>query len=339
MKQSFGMIEGLGEAHLWTLENEKTMVQVTDFGAALVSLKDKQTGLDVVQGFDNVQGYVDTRGTCFGASIGRTANRTAKGRFTLNGKEYHLFINNNGNSHHGGEFGFDRKLFEGKEEGNSVIFTRLSPDGEENYPGNLEVKITYTLLEDGVSIKAEGTSDADTLFSYTNHAYFNLDESDTILDHQVMIPSDEFAQSDETGMMKEFMEKVEGTPFDFREFHAIGERIDEDNEQLKLGAGYDHWYPIPHEGMRLNALMRGKQLELIVESDFPGVHIYTSNWFTGWKGKNNHYYTKRSSAALEASYLPNAINYETAIKPICKANKTLTHEIRFRLRNISGEAL
>lgn len=334
MKTSFGTIENTGEAHLWTLENESTLLQVTDFGAALVSLKNKKSGIDVVQGFDNVEGYVNTRGICFGASIGRAANRIAKGHFVLNGKEYQLFINNNGNTLHGGEYGFDRKLFEGREEGNSVIFTRLSPDGEENFPGNLNVTITYTLLEDGVSIKAEGISDADTLFSYTNHAYFNLDQSPSVLEHQLMIPTDLYTLSDENGMMKETPEPVEGTPFDFRAFRAVGEQINADNEQIRLGAGYDHWYPIPGEGMRTDAVLRGKSLEMIVESDFPGIHIYTSNWFDGYTGKYGCFYDKRSSIALEASYQPNAINYETSEKPILRAGETMCHEIRFRLKNI-----
>lgn len=331
MKQSFGTLSDGREAHLWTLENENVMMQVTDFGAALVSLKDKKTGIDAVQGFDDVKGYEDTRGICFGASIGRTANRTAKGRFTLNGKEYQLFINNNGNSLHGGEYGYDRKLFDGREEGNSVVFTRLSPDGEENYPGNLEVKITYTLLDDGVSIVSEGTPDADTLFSYTNHSYFNLAHSGTILDHELMIPADHYALSDENGMMREIPVPVSETPFDFQEFRRIGDRIDEDDEQLRFGAGYDHWYPVNGSGMRTDAVLRSERLELTVESDFPGVHIYTSNWFTGWNGKYGDFYGKRSSIALEASYQPNAINYEQAEKPIAKAGETLKHEIRFRL--------
>ncbi len=331
MKESFGKLSDGRECWLYTLENENVKMQVTDFGAALVSLIDKETGINTVQGFDSVKGYEDTRGVCFGASIGRTANRTEKGRFTLNGKEYHLFINNNGNSHHGGEFGFDRRIFDSQETENSVIFTRLSPDGEENYPGNLQVKITYTLLADGVSITSEGTSDADTLFSYTNHAYFNLNDSDTILDHKLLIPSDQFAQSDETGMMKEHTEPVEGTPFDFRKMTVIGERIDADHEQIRLGAGYDHWYPIKGEGIRTDAILEGNEIQLMVESDFPGVHLYTSNWFAGYPGRDGKVYTKRSSAALEASYLPNAINYETAEKPIVRAGETMRHVIRFRI--------
>ena len=333
MKKEFGLAEGV-KAHLWTLENENIMMQVTDFGAALVSLKDKKSGIDVVQGFDDVKGYVDTRGICFGASMGRVANRIAKGHFTLNGKEYQLFINNNGNTLHGGEYGYDRKMFEGTEADNSVVFTRLSPEGEENFPGNLNVKITYTLLRDGVSITSEGGSDADTLFSYTNHSYFNLDQSASILDHELLIPSEYYALSDENGMMREIPEKVEGTPFDFRKFTKLCAHINDDNEQIAFGAGYDHWYPIAGEGMRLDAVLKGKQLEMCVESDFPGIHIYTSNWFDGYEGKYGDFYGKRSSIALEASYQPNAINYPSAEKPVLKAGETMKHEIRFRLRNI-----
>ena len=333
MKNSFGLLPDGREASVWTLENENIRMSVTDFGAALVSLIDKKTGVDAVQGFDSVQGYYDSRGTCFGASIGRTANRTAKGVFELNGKTYQLFINNNGNSLHGGEYGFDRKLFDGREEEDCVVFTRLCPDGEENYPGNLEVKIIYRLLDDGVAIHTEGTADQDTLFAYTNHSYFNLDHSGTVLHHRLRLPAEKYALSDENGLMQEIPADVEGTPFDFRQFHEIGERIEEDDQQLKYGNGYDHFYLIDGDGMRTMAVLEAGGMQLCVESDYPGIQIYTANFFEGFEGKYNEHYGKRSSIALEASYMPNAINYDSAIKPIVRAGETQVHEIRFRLKS------
>jgi aldose 1-epimerase len=260
--------------------------------------------------------------------------------------DYQLECNEDGrnNSLHSGPDGYEFRMWEAepRESTDSIAFFLTSPDGDQGFPGEFKVTVTYSLTEENmVKIHYEGITDATTIVNMTNHSYFNLNGHDagTILDHTLMIDADGYVPIDEYAIPYGIVSAVEGTPFDFRQFHAIGERIDEDHEQLKLGAGYDHWYPIKGEGMRLDALMRGKKLELIVESDFPGVHIYTSNWFTGWQGKNNHFYTKRSSAALEASYLPNAVNYETAVKPICRANETLRHEIRFRLRNISQEAL
>ena len=334
MRKEFGKLDDGRQAHLYTLENENIIASFTDFGAALVSLTDKKTGIDIVQGFDDVRGFIDTRGTCFGATIGRTANRLAKGKFTLNGKEYTIPVNNNGNSLHGGIEGFDRKLFEGKEADGKVVFSYLSRDGEEGYPGNLAVTITYKLLDDGISITAQGTPDEDTLFAFTNHTYFNLEQSENVLDHELKIQADRYALSDENGMMKDESEPVEGTPFDFRDFMKFSEHINDDNEQLRLAKGYDHFFPVEGTGMRLMAQLRRGGLELDVESDLPGFHVYTGNYLPGCTGKYGVKYEEYSGVAIEASYWPNAINYENFDKPVVRKGETSVHEIRFLIKHI-----
>ena len=332
MKTNFGKTADGKEVSLYTLENDNVRIKVTDYGATLVAFEDKKTGKDVVLGYDDVQGYIDQQGSCIGASIGRTANRTGKGVFTLNGKEYHLAINNNGNSLHGGLVGFDKKVFDAEETEDAVTFTYVSPDMEEGYPGELHVKIRYSLLPDGFEITASGTCDQDTLFAYTNHSYFNLDESDTALDHIIQIPAEYYGLSDENGLMKEELAKVEGTPFDFRTPKKLGADIDSGHEQTQLGKGYDHYFDIAGTGMRRMATCEGKELTLTVESDFPGFHLYSANYLYNDTGKKGHIYPMRSGVCFEAEYYPNAINYdETFTKPIVKANETLTNHIRYHL--------
>ena len=331
MKEFFGKDRKGNDVTLYTVENDHLIMKVMDYGATLVSFISKDTGIDVVEGFDNMEGYLGQT-TYMGASIGRTANRIEKGIFTLDGREYHIPVNNNGNANHGGLEGFDKKMYETEEKAHSIIFRRVSPDGEEGYPGNLDVTITYTLLEDGISIVSEGKSDADTLFAYTNHSYFNLDGSEDAMHHEVRIPADTYGLSDENGLTLDQFVPVENTPFDFREFKEPEQDIHEENEQLKFGNGYDHHYPISGTGLRTMAECRGKKLELTMRSDFPGFHFYTANWLEGKTGKYGHVYSPRSAVCFEAEYCPNAINYPDREQPVVHAGKILRHEIRYLLK-------
>ncbi len=334
MKESFGKA-GERAVSLYTAENEKFLIKVTDFGARLVTLIDKATGIDVVQGFDDVSGYIENRGSYMGASVGRTANRIEKGEFTLNGKTYHLPINNNGNCNHGGIDGFDFKVWDAEETDHSVRLTYLSRDGEEGYPGDLLVTVVYELTEEGVRINVCGKASEDTLFAYTNHSFFNLDGSDTCYDHEVKVFSDRFALSDANGLALNQFADVKGTPFDFTEFKKLGKDIREDNEQLHFARGYDHFYPVDGEGLRTMAVCRGKKLELTMRSDLPGVHLYTSNWLGGEVGKYNRSYTAQSAVCFEGEYMPNAINYEGAKKPVVKAGEALSCVICYNLRPVT----
>ena len=328
MKKSFGFNKEGKEVSLYTLENEKIRMSVMDYGATLVSFVDKETGIDLVEGFDCVEDYMK-QDTYIGASIGRTANRIKDGTFSLNGKTYHCPVNNGPNCNHGGMEGFDKKLWHAVEEEDSVTFRYTSIDGEEGYPGNLFVKVVYQLKENGISIVSEGRSDQDTLFAYTNHSYFNLDESENAMDHGLKIYGDQYALSDQDGLTLDEVVSVKNTPFDFTEWKLVGKDINEDNQQLRFGAGYDHHYPIKGQGLRDMAILKGKKVTLTMRSDFPWFHLYTANWLPGWKGKRGHNYPKRSAVCLEAEYMPNAINYPDQVQPVVHAGEILKHEIQF----------
>ena len=331
MRRSFGKCEDR-DVFLYTLENGNIRFSVCDYGATLVSLEVLPLKRDVVEGYTCVEDYM-RHDTYLGASIGRTANRIEKGTFTLNGKEYHIPINNNGNANHGGIHGFDKKIFDTQVLDDEIVFTYVSEDGEEGYPGTLHVSITYRLEENGISIISSGKAEADTLFAYTNHSYFNLDESEDAMEHELMICADRYALLDETCLTLNQLVPVAGTPFDFTTFKPIGRDIGEDNQQLQFGAGYDHHYPIDGCGMHKMAVVKGKDIEMTFSSDFPGFHLYTANWLNGAKGKKGHVYPARSAVCLEAEYMPNAINYpDVSEKPVVKAGKTLTHEIRYEFK-------
>ncbi|MBR3358971.1 MAG: galactose mutarotase [Solobacterium sp.] len=332
MKEVFGKTEEGRTIWLWTIENENLIMKVTNFGAALVSFIDRKTGIDVVKGYKTGEEYVKAN-AYLGASVGRTANRIKNGRFTLDGKTYQLPINNGPNCNHGGLKGFSYVLWDTEVSASAVIFTRRFEDGEEGFPGAMNASITYALDGNGITITAEAESDARTLFAYTNHAYFNADNSTSVLNQQLCVRSDVYSPQDDTNVTLCENVPVEGTPFDFRTPHLIGERIDEADPQLLVARGYDHWYPIGGSGMREMAVLSGSKLELIVSSDMPGIHVYTSNWFTDETGKYGETLVPRSAVALEASFRPNAVNYpEETKKPIIEPDENYAYHIRFRLR-------
>lgn len=332
MRQDFGYDRNGRKASLFTLENSRFIVKLTDHGATLVSFIDKQSGIDVVHGFDSCEAY-ENQDFYIGATIGRTANRIEKGIFHLNGEEYHIPVNNNGNANHGGISGFNRQMFQAEDTSEAVCFHYLSMDGEEGYPGSLDLKVTYSLLENGLSIRYEALSDADTLFAPTNHSYFNLEGSEDAMHHQVKIHSSFYGLSDPNGLTMDQIVPVDNTPFDFRKFKEAGKDINQENEQLRNGAGYDHFYPIKGEGLRLMAEMTGGSLHLSMYSDLPGMHFYTSNWLDGIQGKYGHHYQRRSAICFEAEYMPNAVNYKDQIPPILLRGKTTIHEIQYILKH------
>lgn len=329
MKEPFGKTEE-GLASIYSIENDKFVMKVTDYGATLVSLIDKKTGIDTVIGFDSIQGYIRYDDAYICASVGRVANRIKDGVFTMNGKEYHVPINNGTNSLHGGLKGFSKHLWKAEEKENAVIFNYHSPDGEEGYPGNMDVTITFTLDEKGVEIQASATSDADTLFAYTCHAYFNMDGSDSVLNQKLKVHGTQYSPLDGTGVATPNYVDMAGTPFDFREFKEIGKDIDNDNEQLKQGNGYDHYFDILGVGLRPMAELEGEKLKAIVSSDMPGIHIYSANYTETEEGKNGKPYHARCACALESEYLPNAWNYGGNLKmPLLKKGETNTVTIRY----------
>ncbi|MEG0239234.1 aldose epimerase family protein [Anaerorhabdus sp.] len=331
--KSFGKTSFNQEAILYTIENDTMKMSCTDYGATLVSLVVKKTGIDVVQGFTDVSGYED-QVKYMGQTIGRVCNRIGKGEFELNGKVYHVPVNNNGNSLHGGLNGFDTKMWIPHIDQNLISFEYTSVDQEEGYPGNVRVKVTYELIENGLNFIIDAQSDADTLLNITNHSFFNLDgpTSKTILDHEVKINASMFAGVDPDGCTHEDIYDVKGTAFDFTSFKSIGKDINNDEIQIKNGSGYDHHFLVNGEGFREFAICKGKQVEMTISSDLPGFHMYSSNFLEGnyTNTKEGGEFLRRSSICFETQYYPNAIQTKNQVKPILKKDDVWHHKTQFK---------
>jgi Galactose mutarotase and related enzymes len=311
--------------------NSGAQIAVTNFGAKIVSIvvPDKNGEMqDVVLGKSNIQDYTNNQEPYFGAVCGRTANRVAKGKFTLDGKEYQLAINNGPNNLHGGIKGFNSVVWNAEQlDSQTLKLSYLSKDEEEGYPGNLQVTMIYRLT-DGNALKIEykASTDKTTILNLTNHSYFNLSgEGDSYIgDHLLQINADTYLPTDDTAIPFGKPEEVEGTPFDFRSPHTIGERIDRENSQLQYGNGYDHNFNInrANEGLIFAAKAISPQTGIVLEvyTTEPGIQLYTGNYLEGnFEGKNGHAYPKRSAFCLETQHYPDSIHQPdyptTVLKP------------------------
>jgi len=317
-RSSFGTVSGQN-VEMFTLRNAHGVeVKATSYGAIITSIvtpdRNGRPG-DIVLGFDTIEGYLKDS-PYFGAVVGRYGNRIAKGRFTLDGHTYALATNNGPNHLHGGLKGFDKvvwkaELLQGR---TGVAFSRLSPDGEEGYPGNLDVRIAYELTDrNELVIDYHATSDKATPVNLTQHSYFNLAGEGDILGHQLMIAADRYTPVDTTLIPTGDLAPVEGTPFDFRTATAIGARIDQANEQLKNGGGYDHNWVLTRNaaGRQLAARVvepkTGRTLE--VSTTEPGVQFYSGNFLDGKVvGKGGRAYQRRSGLCLETQHFPDSPN-------------------------------
>lgn len=307
---------------LFVLKNKNNVqAAITNYGGRLVSLlvPDKEGKLtDVIVGFDKIQSFTEGPDTYFGATIGHYGNRIAKGKFNLDGKTYQLATNDGPNHLHGGKVGYSRVLWDATQTGDSVLtLTYLSKDLEEGYPGNLNVKVIYTLTSaDELKIAYEATTDKKTVINLTNHAYFNLNGvgNGTILDHQLQINADTYTPVDSTLIPTGKIEPVAGTPFDFKKATAIGARIGESNTQLKYGKGYDHNYVLATKEsstLREAASVVGNQSGIIMQvyTQEPGLQFYSGNFMAGKNtikgGKQDEL---RSAFCLETQHFPDSPN-------------------------------
>lgn len=307
--------------NLYVLKNNNGMeVTITNYGGRIVSVMvpDKDGNFkDVVLGFDNIDDYTAVDNN-FGATIGRYGNRIANGKINVYGVEYQLPQNNFGHTLHGGPEGYHNKVFNVLHSDNkSLVLTYLSEDGEEGFPGNLDVKVTMTLTDDNaVDIQYEAVTDKETVVNLTNHSYFNLsgDANNSILNDVLMINADSFTPVDDTFMTTGEIATVEGTPMDFRNPTPIGERIDDyEYEQLKFGDGYDHNWVLNTAGdvSQLAATVYSPEsgIQLEVYTDEPGVQVYTGNFLTGADtGKYGAVYGKRNAICLETQKYPDTPN-------------------------------
>jgi aldose 1-epimerase len=315
---------------LYSLSNRKGMqVLLTNYGATVVSLTmpDKNgKWADILLGYDSLEGYQSGK-SYFGAIVGRYANRIAKGRFKLEGKEYSLFTNNGPNSLHGGKKGFDKVVWEAKEGPGSISFHHLSKDGEEGYPGNLDVTVTYTISDSNtLAIDYKATTDKATVLNISNHAYFNLrgQGNGDILGHQLQLFADAYTPVDSGLIPTGKIPKVAGTPFDFTSPHTIGERVNADDEQIKFGKGYDHNFVLNakpdgslHPVARVTEPESGRVLE--VSSDQPAVQFYCGNFLDGSEKGKGSVYHHRTGFCLETQHYPDSPNQpgfpSTVLKP------------------------
>ena len=327
MEKTFGYLADGAEARLYTIANGRVRAEVTNFGAALVSLY--VDGVDVCLGLDDVNAYA-TQGGYLGAVVGRNANRVGGAKFVMNGETIHLPANEGTTCLHSGPDGWSFRLWEKKaHSANSLTLGIFSPDGDQGFPGNADMTVTYTIENNGLTIAYRAVSDKDTVFNVTNHAYFNLfgqDKPERAMDQELMVPARAFCPDDATNIPTGEVRSVEGTPFDFGRFKAIGRDIGMDYEPLILQGGYDHNF-VNVGGVC--AVMRNPEngLTMTVTTDLPGVQVYAGNFLDN-TGKGT-VYGKRSGVALETQYFPDAVNHPEWVQPFVKANEVWESVTRY----------
>ena len=321
-RSPFGRLSDGTAIDLYTLTNRNGVrAQITNYGGAVVSLSVPDARgrvADVVLGYDTPAAYeADT--FYMGTIIGRYANRIAGGRFTLGGTEYRLAQNNGPNHLHGGVRGFNKVVWRAREVrrrgGPALELSYLSKDGEEGYPGNLSVTVTYVLTNaDELRIEYAATTDKETVVNLTSHPYFNLAGAGrgSILGHVLRINAGRFTPVDETSIPTGELRPVKGTPFDFTRPTAIGARIDQADEQLRLGSGYDHNYVLNKQGAELSLAAQvyepssGRAMQ--VWTTEPGMQLYTGNFLADVRGKAGQVYRRREGFCLEAEHFPDSPN-------------------------------
>ena len=333
LKEKFGDTKKGMEAYKYELVNSKGMkAVVTDYGATVLSLyvKDKNGDLqDVVLGYDDLASY--ERGTSyFGAIVGRYANRISNAQITIDGVDYKLEANDNENSLHSGSNGVSGLVWDVKNyTDSSITFTIVSKDLEQGFPGNATIEVTYTVTEDNeLAIKYHAVADKATTFNMTNHSYFNLEgcSAGVVYDQKLQINASGYtpvcsAKAIPTGEIA----PVEGTPFDFRQMKKIGQDINQENEQLSYGNGYDHNFAIDKktDGIELvaTACAPNTGIKMDVLTDAIGIQLYPANFIAGNIGKGNTTYVDRGAFCLETQYFPNSINEPNFVRPVFAANE------------------
>jgi aldose 1-epimerase len=330
--QPFGKLPDGTAVEIFTLSDGAFEARVTNFGGVLVSMKTPDRNgkaADVVLGFDDLDGYYGNfngpANAFIGATIGRYANRIAHGSFALDGKKYSLPVNNGPNTLHSGPHAFNNVVWNAKAIPNGVELRYLSKDGDAGFPGNLTAVVRYTLIKGDLRIDYSATTDKDTVLNLTNHSYFNLTGSGDILGDQLILHASRFTPVNSELIPTGELKSVEGTPLDFRQAHAVGERINANDEQLHLGHGYDFNWVIDGSG-------GGKLVEaaeaydpasgrvLKVLTDQPGIQFYSGNFLDGSiKGKGGQAYQQHAALCLETQHFPDSPNHPdfptTELKP------------------------
>lgn len=323
----FGKTPDGREARVFHLVNGKYSADITNFGATLVRFcgpdrNEKNT--DVLLGFDSVEPYTGSVGY-MGAVIGRFGNRIEKGKFELNGKEYTLAVNNGPNHLHGGNVGFSHRFFTPKAiDDNTIEFSYMSVDGEEGYPGNLDMQVTYSLRADGaLTLDYYAISDADTVINLTNHAYFNLNGAEapgTVCNHTLKLDATAFCETDGDCLANGNILAVRGTPFDFTEERKLGEAVKADFSAVKAAGGIDHNFVLSGVGFREFGKLYSEKtgIEMTCYTDQPGVQIYTGNFIEPMIGKYGAEYNVHGAVCLETQGFPNSTTFKHFPSPVLK---------------------
>jgi aldose 1-epimerase len=338
-EEIYGTMPDGREAKIFTLTNNHGLkAKVTEYGAILVSMEvpDKSgKSADVTHGYDTLAGWL-TNTSYFGATVGRFGNRIKDGKFTLDGKEYTLATNNDPGGipcHlHGGLKGFDKVLWSGKPVANGVEFSYTAKDGEEGYPGNLSVKVTYTLNDENeLKWEAKASTDATTVLNVVHHSYWNLsgDPNQSINDHILTLNADGYLPTDVGLIPTGKIAPVAGTPMDFTKPTVIGERVEADFEPLKFGGGYDHaWVLAKGEGLRPAARLKDPKTGRVMEvsTDQPAIQFYGGNFLDGTAtGKKGVAYAKRTGLCLETEGFPDAPNHANFPSAVLRPGETYSH--------------
>lgn len=334
------------QVSLFSLKNKNGFVcQITNFGARIVSFTFPvvNSEIDVILGYDSIDDY-QTDDFYLGAIAGRYANRIANGKFSLDGKEYSLFVNNGANALHGGQKGFDKVVWKAhpflndlQEE--SLELTYLAKDGEEGYPGNLEVKVVYTLTnENEIKIDYQAMTDVKTILNLTNHVYFNLNGAGeaTVTSHDLILNADYFTPTDSGSIPTGEIRSVSDTPMDFRISHKIGEHINEDYIELKQGIGYDHNWVLKKENGVLSWVATVYEastgIELKAFTTEPGVQFYSGNYLNVKSGKQSKPYPTRSGFCLEMQHFPDSPNHESFPSTVLNPDEVYTQTTIYQFK-------
>ena len=337
-KTPFGTTRRGEDVDLWTLEAGAYAAQVLTYGGILRSftVPAPEGARDIVLGCDTLAQY-EAQDKYLGALVGRVANRIGGAAFELNGKSYPLAANSGPNCLHGGVRGFNQAVWQAREVDGSLVLTHVSPDGDEGFPGTLEVRVTYSLTADGVlRLDYWAKSDADTLCNLTNHSYFNLlgHDAGTLAGQQVEIFADAITQTDENSTPTGALLPVEGTPFDLRRPRDFLEGLAMDHPQLALGNGYDHNFALhtaPVSPLSLAARVSGGGLVLECLTTQPGLQLYTANYLDGTPGKGGASYGPRSAFCLETQSWPDAIHHASFPSPVLRAGELYRHTTVYRV--------
>ena len=326
-------IEG-NDLILYELQNNNGVsVKIANYGATITSIivPDRDNNFqDITLGFDHVEEYMKSH-PFFGSTVGRYANRIANGKFMLNNKQYSLDQNDGKNHLHGGHHGFDKVFWNGSISGDKLIMKYLSPDGDQGYPGNLDINVSFGLNDDNeLDIGYHAVCDKDTIINLTNHTYFNLTGCQRdILDHELKIYAKKYTPIGEGSIPVGKLESLEGTPLDFSRTTRIGERIGDVHPQLEITGGYDHNYVLDNTGICAEVCdpLSGRTIKVF--TDKPGMQFYSGNYLNGIKGRGGIVYTKNYGLCLETQYYPDSPNNAEFSNCMLKKNEVYSYKTNY----------